>query len=324
MHSQQHRGSTRQGYLYEVNRAQKSVTSHPVHLRLCRHASLQGYVGLGPLLGWGGTFIGVHSLVTLAQVIGEHSVVCCSHSNLIHRLWVVLGAAHIGLDVNLSHRVGLVCGPYLHRQAAACQPSPHQCIRVGQKQRELLLSPGTVAWQKCPVDRRLQRDLLHFPGIVAWQKRGRSVQGSAVWPNRLHVCQTKVKCPAMQFLQQIEHELRRLVSSTVHLQKQQRLKQYLDHAIIRARHEQHGVSVAEVHAPNTLLVRLILGHILPSGNVPHVHHPLIVTAGQVCLQVLVPGQAAELGACDQLLTGAVSFCCRVGHDGTVLVQADAL
>ena len=99
---------------------------------------------------------------------------------------------------------------------------------------------------------------------------------------------------------------------------------YLDHAIIRARHEQHGVSVAEVHTPNTLLVCLILSHILPSGNVPNVHHPLVVTTGQVRLQVLVPGQAAELGACDQLLTGAVGLCCRVCHDDTVLVQADAL
>ncbi|KAA6423656.1 MAG: hypothetical protein FRX49_06227 [Trebouxia sp. A1-2] len=54
----------------------------------------------------------------------------------------------------------------------------------------------------------------------------------------------------------------------------------LDHAIIRARHEQHGVSVAEVHTPDTLLVRLILSHILPSGDVPRVHHPLIVTTGQ--------------------------------------------
>ena len=99
---------------------------------------------------------------------------------------------------------------------------------------------------------------------------------------------------------------------------------HLDHAIVRARHEQHGVSMAEVHTPDALLMGFILGHILRGGDVPHVHHSLVVAAGQVGLQVLVPGQAAELGAGDQLLAGAVGLSPGVGHDGAVLVQADAL
>lgn len=98
----------------------------------------------------------------------------------------------------------------------------------------------------------------------------------------------------------------------------------LDHAIIRAGHEQLGIHMAEVHAPDPLLMRLILCHILAGGNVPDMHHALVVAAGQVGLQVLVPGEAAELGARDQLLAGAVGLSSRVGHDGTVLVDADAL
>ena len=133
------------------------------------------------MLGSGGTFVGVHSLVTLAQVVGEHSVVCCSHSNLIHRLWVVLGAAHIGLDVNLSHRVGLVCRPYLHRKAAACQPSPHQCIRAGQNKESccflLAQLPGrSVQWtadckENCCI-------------FLAWLL-GRTVRGIAVCKEKI-------------------------------------------------------------------------------------------------------------------------------------------
>ena len=47
------------------------------------------------------TSVGVHSSVALAQIIGQHSVVCCSHCYLIARPRVVLGTAHISLDVYL-------------------------------------------------------------------------------------------------------------------------------------------------------------------------------------------------------------------------------
>lgn len=82
--------------------------------------------------------------------------------------------------------------------------------------------------------------------------------------------------------------------------------------------------MAEVYTPDPLLMRFILGHILASGDVPHVHHALIVAAGQVGLQVLVPRQAAELGACGQFLAGAVRLCSRIGHDSAVLIDTDAL
>lgn len=70
-------------------------------------------------------------------------------------------------------------------------------------------------------------------------------------------------------------------------------------------------------------MRLILYNILSSGNVPDMHHPLVVTAGQVCPEVLVPGEAAELGACDQLLTGSMALSIWAGHHSAVVVHADA-
>ena len=82
--------------------------------------------------------------------------------------------------------------------------------------------------------------------------------------------------------------------------------------------------MAEVHAPNALLMGLILRHILPSGNVPNMYHPFIVAAGQVCLEVLVPGETTQLGASAELLAWAVRLCSRVGHDRAVLINADAL
>ena len=68
----------------------------------------------------------------------------------------------------------------------------------------------------------------------------------------------------------------------------------------------------------------ILHHVLPCCYIPDMHHPLVVTAGQVCSEVLVPGQAAELGAGAELLTGGVHLSTRRGHDGTVLVHANTL
>lgn len=76
--------------------------------RGCREALHGGGLQVGP------TFEGVYRFVALAQVVGQHSMVGRPHSNLIHGLWVVLGTAHIGLNVNLSHSICLVCGPDLH------------------------------------------------------------------------------------------------------------------------------------------------------------------------------------------------------------------
>ena len=55
----------------------------------------------------------MYSLVTLAQVIAEDSVVRSPNCYLIHGLRVVLGAAHIGFDVYLGHMICLVGGPDL-------------------------------------------------------------------------------------------------------------------------------------------------------------------------------------------------------------------
>ncbi len=145
-------------------------------------------VAIGPLLGWEGTFVGVHSLVTLAQIIGEHGVVCCSHGDLIHGLWVVLGAAHIGLDVNLSHRVGLVCGPYLHRKAAA-SVSP---VITNASVQVRIKRAATFSWHSCLAevsrDRALQTAACkeNCCTFLAYL-RGRIVQGIAV-------CRAKVAC----------------------------------------------------------------------------------------------------------------------------------
>jgi len=162
MHSQHNRGSTGPR---AICMNQQSTTI--CNFTLCRHASWQGYGGLGPLLGWEGTFIGVHSLVTLAQVIGEHGVVCCSHSDLVHRLWVVLGAAHIGLDVNLSHRVRLVCGPYLHRKAPASVSPVITDASVQNKEN------CCIPWHSC---------------------LGEVSSGLLVALKRSHVCQPKISC----------------------------------------------------------------------------------------------------------------------------------
>ena len=47
---------------------------------------------------------------------------------------------------------------------------------------------------------------------------------------------------------------------------------HLDPAVIAAGEEQHGVGVAEVDAPDALLVRLILCHRLAGVHVPQRHN----------------------------------------------------